>query len=103
LVSEFGQAKTGDEIRACADVILNDFDDVSVRSCVITLAERRIRDCSANPNAPRSPDPAPRRRFDTRESRLNAMAQTTIELRPRLGSRPLLERQVISEEPLHLD
>ncbi len=45
LVSEFGETKTGDEIRACADAILNDFDDVPVRSFVITLAERRIREC----------------------------------------------------------
>ena len=49
LVSEFGDAKTGDEIRACADAILNDFDDVPVRSFVITLAERRIRDCLREP------------------------------------------------------
>jgi hypothetical protein len=49
LVSEFGEAKTGDEIRACADAILNDFDDVPVRSFVITLAERRIRDCLREP------------------------------------------------------
>jgi arsenate reductase (thioredoxin) len=49
LISEFGETKTGDEIRACADAILNDFDDVPVRSFVITLAERRIRDCLREP------------------------------------------------------
>jgi arsenate reductase len=49
LVSEFGEGKTGDEIRACADAILNDFDDVPVRSFVITLAERRIRDYLREP------------------------------------------------------
>jgi hypothetical protein len=49
LVSEFGHAKTGDEIRDCANAILNDFDDVPVRSFVITLAERRIRDCLREP------------------------------------------------------
>jgi arsenate reductase len=45
LVQEFGDVKSGEEIRACADAILNDFDDVPVRSFVLTLAERRIRDC----------------------------------------------------------
>lgn len=49
LVREFSDTKTGDEIRACADAILNDFDDVPVRSFVITLAERRIRDCLREP------------------------------------------------------
>lgn len=49
LVSEFGDRKTGEEIRACADAILNDFDDVPVRSFVITLAERRIRECLREP------------------------------------------------------
>jgi arsenate reductase (thioredoxin) len=45
LVEEFGEAKTGEEIRACADAILNEYDDVPVRSFVLTLAERRIREC----------------------------------------------------------
>jgi arsenate reductase len=45
LVAEFGDTKPADEIRACADAILSDFDDVPVRSYVLTLAERRIRNC----------------------------------------------------------
>jgi hypothetical protein len=45
LVEEFGEAKTGEEIRACADAILDEYDDVPVRSFVLTLAERRIREC----------------------------------------------------------
>jgi hypothetical protein len=45
LVDEFGETRTGDEIRACADAIVNDFDDVPVRSFVLTLAHRRIREC----------------------------------------------------------
>ena len=49
LVQEFGGSKSGEEIRACADAILNDFDDVPVRSFVLTLAERRIRDCLREP------------------------------------------------------
>lgn len=49
LVDEFGQLKPAEEIRACADRILEDFDDVPVRSFVLTLAERRIRDCLREP------------------------------------------------------
>jgi arsenate reductase (thioredoxin) len=45
LVAEFSETKTGDEIRACADAILGEYDDAPVRSFVLTLAERRIRDC----------------------------------------------------------
>ena len=45
LVAEFGEVKTGDEIRACADQILNEYDDLPIRSFVLTLAERRIREC----------------------------------------------------------
>jgi arsenate reductase len=49
LADEFGETKSGDEIRACTDAILNDYDDVPVRSFVLTLAERRIRDCLREP------------------------------------------------------
>jgi arsenate reductase len=45
LVAEFGETKTGNEIRACADTILGEYEDAPVRSFVLTLAERRIRDC----------------------------------------------------------
>jgi len=49
LADEFSETKSGDEIRACADAILNDYDDVPVRSFALTLAERRIRDCLREP------------------------------------------------------
>jgi arsenate reductase (thioredoxin) len=49
LVEEFGASKSGEEIRACADAILGEFDDVPVRSFVLTLAERRIRECLREP------------------------------------------------------
>jgi arsenate reductase len=49
LVDEFGEAKPAEEIRACADAILSEFDDVPVRSFVLTIAERRIRDCLREP------------------------------------------------------
>ncbi|MEJ7568503.1 MAG: hypothetical protein WKF41_09595 [Gaiellaceae bacterium] len=45
LVEEFGDTKAAEEIRACADAILSDFDDAPVRSFVLTIAERRVRDC----------------------------------------------------------
>ena len=32
-------------IRGCADRILDDYDDVPVRSHVMTLAHKRTRDC----------------------------------------------------------
>ncbi len=49
LAVEFGEAKPAEEIRACADTILCDFDDAPVRSYALTLAERRIRECLRAP------------------------------------------------------
>ena len=49
LVNEFGATKPAEEIRACADAILSEFDDAPVRSFVLTIAERRIRDCLRQP------------------------------------------------------
>lgn len=45
LVEEFGVTKSAEVIRSCTDAILNEFDDAPVRSFVLTIAERRIRDC----------------------------------------------------------
>ncbi len=45
LVAEFQGEKSADEIRACADLMLADYDDVPVRSFVLTLAARAARDC----------------------------------------------------------
>jgi arsenate reductase len=47
LAAEFEPLRAGEQIRACADAILSEFDDVAVRSFVLTLAERRIRECLA--------------------------------------------------------
>jgi hypothetical protein len=44
LVEEFRATKPAEEIRTCADAILGEFD-VPVRTFVLTLAERRARDC----------------------------------------------------------
>lgn len=45
LVDEFSDRRSDEEIRACADAILADYDDVPVRSYVLTLAHRRARAC----------------------------------------------------------
>ena len=49
LVEEFGETKPAEEIRACADAILCEFDDAPVRTFVLTVAERRARDCLREP------------------------------------------------------
>ena len=43
LVNEFGDRLTGEEIRRIADEILDTYDNVPVRSFVMTLANRRAR------------------------------------------------------------
>jgi arsenate reductase len=47
LVSEFAGIRSDAEIRTCADAILADYQDVPVRSFVMTLAHRRTRECLA--------------------------------------------------------
>jgi hypothetical protein len=42
---EFADAHTADEIRACADAILDRYDDAPVRSMVQTIAYRETREC----------------------------------------------------------
>jgi arsenate reductase (thioredoxin) len=45
LVREFKATRGPEEIRACADAILAEYDDAPVRSFVLTLAHRRTREC----------------------------------------------------------
>jgi arsenate reductase (thioredoxin) len=45
LAEEFEGVKSPEEIRACADAILGDYDEAPVRSFVLTLAHRRTREC----------------------------------------------------------
>jgi arsenate reductase (thioredoxin) len=45
LVEEFGATHAADEIRVCADRTLSEYDDVAVRSFVLTLAYRNTREC----------------------------------------------------------
>jgi arsenate reductase (thioredoxin) len=42
---EFGEKHAADEIRACADAILERYDDAPVRSMVQTIAYRETREC----------------------------------------------------------
>lgn len=50
LVDEFGERHSAETIRGCADRILDDYDDVPVRSHIITLAHKRTRDCLRQPH-----------------------------------------------------
>jgi arsenate reductase (thioredoxin) len=45
LVREFDGLRTPEEIRACADAILADYDDASVRSFVTAIVTKRAREC----------------------------------------------------------
>lgn len=45
LATEFSDRHSPDEIRACADAILSDYQDVPVRSFVMSIANRRAREC----------------------------------------------------------
>jgi arsenate reductase (thioredoxin) len=45
LIEEFDAARSPEEIRACADAILDRYDDVPVRSHILMLANRAARDC----------------------------------------------------------
>ena len=45
LVEEFEAVRSPEEIRACADLILGEYDGAPVRSFVLQLAHRRTRDC----------------------------------------------------------
>jgi arsenate reductase (thioredoxin) len=45
LAEEFAGRRTDEEIRACADAILSQYDDVPVRSYTTILATRQAREC----------------------------------------------------------
>lgn len=45
LVREFGDRREAEVIRGCADRILDDYDDVPVRSHILTLAHKQAREC----------------------------------------------------------
>lgn len=45
LAREFDGVRSPEEIRACADAVLADYDDAPVRGFVFALADRRTREC----------------------------------------------------------
>jgi hypothetical protein len=45
LADEFTATRSAEEIRACADAVLDRFDGVRVRSHIMTLAHRQTREC----------------------------------------------------------
>lgn len=45
LVEEFEGRRSADEIRACGDAVLARYDEVPIRSFLITLADRAAREC----------------------------------------------------------
>jgi len=47
LVEEFEGRRSPEQIRACADAILDRYDEVPVRSHILALANRAARDCLA--------------------------------------------------------
>ena len=45
LITEFGDIRPPEVIRGCADRILDDYDDVPIRSHILTLAQKQARQC----------------------------------------------------------
>ncbi len=45
LIEEFGDRREPEVIRGCADRILDDYDEVPIRSHILTLAHKRTREC----------------------------------------------------------
>jgi hypothetical protein len=57
LIAEFGETRPADVIRGCADRVLDQYDDVPIRSQILTLATNRRASASAKRTA-RSSKPA---------------------------------------------
>jgi arsenate reductase len=45
LIEEFGETRDPEVIRGCADRVLDQYDDVPIRSHVLTLAHKETREC----------------------------------------------------------
>lgn len=45
LIEEFGEMRPPETIRGCADRVLDEYDDVPIRSHILTLAHKRTREC----------------------------------------------------------
>jgi arsenate reductase (thioredoxin) len=48
LIEEFGDTREPELIRRCTDRILDEYDDVPIRSHIFSLAHKRTRDCLRN-------------------------------------------------------
>ena len=49
LADEFAELRSPEEIRACADAVLNLYDGARIRSHILTLAHRQARECLRKP------------------------------------------------------
>ena len=45
LIQEFGELREPEVIRGCADRVLDHYDDVPIRSHILTLANKQAREC----------------------------------------------------------
>ena len=45
LIDEFGENRPAEVIRGCADRVLDQYDDVPIRSHILTLAHKQTREC----------------------------------------------------------
>ena len=45
LIDEFGDTRPPEVIRGCADRVLDEYDDVPIRSHILTLAHKQTREC----------------------------------------------------------
>lgn len=45
LIAEFGETREAEVIRGCADRVLDQYDDVPIRSHILTLAHKQTREC----------------------------------------------------------
>ena len=52
LIQEFGGTREPEVIRGCADRILDEYDDVPIRSHILTLANKRTRECLKQERCP---------------------------------------------------
>jgi hypothetical protein len=48
LIEEFGETRSPEVIRGCTDRILDEYDEVPIRSHIFTLAYKRTRECLRN-------------------------------------------------------
>ena len=52
LIEEFGATRSPEVIRGCADRILDQFDDARIRTHILTLATKQVRECLRQEHCP---------------------------------------------------